>query len=208
MTEIIESTSFFLNTPVGPIRISGDAQAIHEVHFLKSDELVSLQAEFAYLFADDGTDWLIDKTGNVNQADFDKLNAAIKSINHKMDPAFNLLVECKNQLTAYFSGSAKRFDLPLTQRGTPFQTRVWEQLSVIRYGDTISYLELAKRLGDPKVIRAAASANGKNHLAIIIPCHRVIGSSGELVGYGGGMQRKKWLLEHEKKFTHGVQTLF
>jgi methylated-DNA-[protein]-cysteine S-methyltransferase len=63
-------------------------------------------------------------------------------------------------------------------------------------------------LGDSKVIRAAASANGKNHLSIIIPCHRVIGSSGELIGYGGGMKRKKWLLEHEKKFTHGVQTLF
>jgi len=208
MTEMIESISFFLSTPVGPIRISGDALAIHEVHFLKPDELTSLQDEFAYLFADEGSNWLMDKTGKVNQDDFDKLNAAIKTINHKMEPAFNLLVECKNQLMAYFSGSVKRFDLPLSQQGTSFQTRVWDQLSVIRYGDTISYLELAKRLGDPKVIRAAASANGKNHLAIIIPCHRVIGSSGELVGYGGGMQRKKWLLEHEKKFTHGVQTLF
>ena len=78
----------------------------------------------------------------------------------------------------------------------------------IPFGKTISYAELSRRLGDPKVIRAAGAANGRNNIAIVVPCHRVIGSNKELVGYAGGLPRKKWLLEHEKKITYGIQTLF
>jgi methylated-DNA-[protein]-cysteine S-methyltransferase len=122
--------------------------------------------------------------------------------------AFDLIVECRRQLLEYFRGNLKQFDISLDQPGTDFQQKVWQQLAVIRYGDTISYLSLAKQLGDQKVIRAAASANGKNNIAIIIPCHRVIGTAGDLVGYAGGLWRKRWLIEHEKKFAHGVRTLF
>jgi methylated-DNA-[protein]-cysteine S-methyltransferase len=122
--------------------------------------------------------------------------------------ALDLIVECRRQLLEYFRGNLKQFDIRTDQQGTDFQQKVWEQLSLIRYGDTISYLALARQLGDEKVIRASASANGRNNIAIIIPCHRVIGSSGDLVGYAGGIWRKKWLIDHEKRFAHGVQTLF
>src|SRR5262245_24847998 len=104
---------------------------------------------------------------------------------------------CVRQLEEYFSGRRKNFELPLDFQGTDFQVKVWKELLKIPFGKTISYLQLARRLGDEKVIRAAASANGKNPIAIIVPCHRVIGSNNELVGYAGGMHRKKWLLEFE-----------
>lgn len=119
-----------------------------------------------------------------------------------------LLLQCVEELIEYFHGQRRRFELPLSQEGSAFQQKVWYELMHIQYGSTISYMELAKRLGDPKTIRAAASANGKNHIAIIVPCHRVIGSNSDLVGYSGGRWRKKWLLEMEKRTAHGVQTLF
>lgn len=103
----------------------------------------------------------------------------------------------KKQLEAYFRGDLKQFDLPLAPVGTDFQRKVWHELEHIPYGQTTSYLDMAKNLGDEKVIRAAASANGKNPIAIIIPCHRVIGSNGDLIGYAGGLERKQWLLKHE-----------
>ena len=104
-------------------------------------------------------------------------------------------------LEAYFSGKNIAFNFPFRQRGTDFQHKVWNALLAIPAGKTISYLELARRLGDEKVIRAAASANGKNNLAIVVPCHRVIGSNYSLVGYAGGIWRKKWLLDHERSLT-------
>lgn len=110
------------------------------------------------------------------------------------------------QLQEYFDGSRKEFTLKLAPKGTDFQKRVWEELQKITYGKTVNYLQIAKQLGDPKVIRAAASANGKNPISIIIPCHRVIGSDGSLTGYAGGLHRKKWLLEHENPSPQ--QTLF
>ncbi|MEO5685282.1 MAG: methylated-DNA--[protein]-cysteine S-methyltransferase [Chitinophagaceae bacterium] len=119
-----------------------------------------------------------------------------------------LLQQCLDELMEYFQGRRKVFDVPVYQQGTVFQERVWNELSNIPFGKTISYLTLAKRLGDPKAIRAAASTNGKNCIAVIVPCHRVIGSNNDLVGYAGGLWRKKWLLELETKITHGVQTLF
>ena len=97
---------------------------------------------------------------------------------------------------------------PLNQDGTEFQEKIWDLLYKIPYGKTISYNELAKQYGDLKAIRAVASANGKNNIAIIVPCHRVIGSDHSLVGYAGGLWRKKWLLDHEAKYHLGVQQMF
>ncbi len=119
-----------------------------------------------------------------------------------------IIHQCTEQLIEYFHGKRRHFDLPVHQHGTNFQERVWNKLMDIPYGKTISYLDLAKKLGDPKVIRAAATTNGKNKIAIIVPCHRVIGSDRSLTGYSGGMWRKKWLLQHEFKIAYGVQTLF
>lgn len=118
-----------------------------------------------------------------------------------------LLEQCAQQLDEYFEGRRKQFTLPLHQDGTSFQTKVWDLLYQIPYGNTISYHQLAKQYGNPKAIRAVASANGRNNLAIIVPCHRVIGSNQSLTGYAGGLWRKKWLLEHEAKFHSGVQLL-
>lgn len=108
------------------------------------------------------------------------------------------LQKCVTQLEEYFSWKRKIFDVPLQPNGTVFQRSVWDALLKITFGKTTSYLKLARELGDEKSIRAAASANGKNPIAIIIPCHRVIGSHGEMVGYAGGLKRKEWLLAHEK----------
>jgi len=118
-----------------------------------------------------------------------------------------LLQQIAKQLDEYFDGKRKQFNLPLNQDGTVFQMKVWDLLYLIPYGKTISYNHLAKQYGDLKAIRAVASANGKNNLSIIVPCHRVIGSDRSLTGYGGGLWRKKWLLEHEAKHHHGVQQL-
>ncbi len=119
-----------------------------------------------------------------------------------------LLQECKNQLSAFFEGNLTAFSVPVRQEGTVFQQKVWAELLKIPYGKTISYLELSKRIGDVKAIRAVGTSNGKNEIAIIVPCHRVIGTNGTLTGYAGGLWRKQWLLEHEMKVMHGVQTLF
>ncbi|WP_445012633.1 methylated-DNA--[protein]-cysteine S-methyltransferase [Aquimarina mycalae] len=110
------------------------------------------------------------------------------------------------QLQDYFKGNRNTFDIKLNPSGTDFQKKVWHELSNIPFGKTVSYLDIAKRLGDPKCIRAAASANGKNPLWVVVPCHRVIGSDGSLTGYAGGLWRKKWLLDHENPVKQ--QSLF
>lgn len=119
-----------------------------------------------------------------------------------------LIIHCLEQLIQYFNGELRKFDLPLLQEGTKFQQGVWNYLLTIPYGKTISYLDLARLTGDKNATRAVANANGKNNIAIIVPCHRVIGSNRELTGYAGGLWRKKWLLELEAKHTYGIQTLF
>jgi methylated-DNA-[protein]-cysteine S-methyltransferase len=116
------------------------------------------------------------------------------------------LKEAVSQLMEYFEGKRNSFNLKLDPKGTEFQKKVWAQLQSIPFGKTVSYQQIANHLENPKVIRAAASANGKNPIAIIIPCHRVIGSDGSLTGYAGGLHRKKWLLEHERPTTQ--TTLF
>jgi methylated-DNA-[protein]-cysteine S-methyltransferase len=118
----------------------------------------------------------------------------------------NELHEAVSQLQDYFSGKRNYFSFKLNPKGTDFQQKVWQELLKIPFGKTISYLDLAKKLGDAKVIRAAASANGKNPLWIVVPCHRVVGTDGSLTGYAGGLWRKKWLLEHENPTNQ--QSLF
>src|SRR5690606_14834165 len=107
------------------------------------------------------------------------------------------LEDSVHQLQEYFEGKRKEFIVKLSPEGTDCQKKVWKQLEGIPFGKTATYQQMATQLGDPKVIRAAASANGKNPISIIIPCHRVIGSDGSLTGYAGGLHRKKWLLEFE-----------
>jgi methylated-DNA-[protein]-cysteine S-methyltransferase len=115
---------------------------------------------------------------------------------------------CKAQLTSYFAGELLTFNLPVFPEGTEFQQKVWAELMKIPYGETITYMDLAVRLGDAKAIRAAGTANGRNPIAILIPCHRVIGAGNKLTGYAGGIWRKKMLLELEMKYNPTKRTLF
>jgi methylated-DNA-[protein]-cysteine S-methyltransferase len=107
----------------------------------------------------------------------------------------------KEQLKAYFSGKLRAFDVELNGQGSEFQRKVWRALCTIPFGETESYGGLAKRIGNANASRAVGLANGKNPIGIIVPCHRVIGASGSLTGYGGGLPRKQWLLEHERRFA-------
>jgi methylated-DNA-[protein]-cysteine S-methyltransferase len=145
----------FINSPVGPLKISSSETHITEIAFSQTME---------------------------------------DSNPHELP---DILMDCHSQLSQYFSGVLKVFHLALKPSGTDFQNKVWQALIEIPYGTTVSYLELATSLGDPKAIRAVAAANGKNKIPIIIPCHRVIGSNGSLVGFAGGLPNKEWLLHHE-----------
>jgi methylated-DNA-[protein]-cysteine S-methyltransferase len=124
-------------------------------------------------------------------------NGAWRTGGWKRDDA--ALSEARAQLQAYFAGELRGFELPLAAEGTPFQQRVWRALCDIPYGETISYGELARRIGQPAAARAVGLANGQNPIAIVVPCHRVIGANGSLTGYGGGLERKRWLLAHESR---------
>ena len=116
----------------------------------------------------------------------------------------NCLAETKRQLREYFAGDRKDFDLDLAPVGTEFQLQVWDSLCEIPYGETCSYGEIADRIGRPKASRAVGAANGQNPIPIVVPCHRVIGKSGHLTGFGGGLPTKEWLLQHER----GERSLF
>ncbi len=149
--------------------------------------------------------------GFINEVSFIKNGKEPEQLTDtKTSPAADkkILQKCKQQLDEYFSGKRKIFDLPIYQEGTGFQQKVWQELIQIPYGKTITYLQLGQRMGNIKAIRAAAAANGRNRLWIIVPCHRVIGSNGSLTGYAGGLPMKKWLLEHENKYANGVSLLF
>jgi methylated-DNA-[protein]-cysteine S-methyltransferase len=119
-----------------------------------------------------------------------------------------ILDNAKQQLQSYFDGSLQSFNLKLDPEGTDFQKKVWDLLYKIPYGKTWTYADMANKLGDPKVIRAAATANGKNPIAIVIPCHRVIGTNGSLTGYAGGLENKRFLLDLENRVANGVMSLF
>lgn len=129
----------------------------------------------------------------------DKEMPLSKSVPKVLQPAVK-------QLKEYFDGKRTEFDFPINPQGSDFQKRVWDSLLEIPFGKTMTYMEQAKKLGDVKAIRAVASANGKNPLWIVVPCHRVIGTNGSLTGYAGGLWRKKWLLEHENPVKQ--QSLF
>jgi methylated-DNA-[protein]-cysteine S-methyltransferase len=139
----------------------------------------------------------------------DDQGISVISISDEGDSSLTIpfvLLEAVSQLNNYFEGKRKDFTFKLNPSGNEFQQKVWEGLLEIPFGKTMSYLELSKKLGDVKAIRAVASANGKNPLWIVIPCHRVIGIDGSLTGYAGGLWRKKWLLEHENPSNQ--QSLF
>jgi methylated-DNA-[protein]-cysteine S-methyltransferase len=110
------------------------------------------------------------------------------------------LADCLDQLDQYFKGERRDFTFPYTSVGTDFQKTVWNALTRVPYAKTGSYKDIAISIGNEKAVRAVGSANGKNKLSIVIPCHRIIGSNGKLTGYGGGLWRKEWLLQHEKTF--------
>ncbi len=126
---------------------------------------------------------------------------AIESISFVTEAGVNeddaLLVEAQKQLTDYFKGDLKEFDLPLAQTGTDFQNKVWQEVADIPFGNTMTYGQLALKLGDAKLSRAVGTANGKNPFLIVMPCHRVIGEKYKLTGYAGGLDKKKYLLQHE-----------
>ena len=158
MSEVYYTT---FESPVGPLLLAGDSNALRRVSFESSKLLATHQA-----------DW------KQNRAAF---------------------AEVIRQLQAYFRGELKVFDVPLAMEGTEFQLRVWKALRAIPYGETISYAQLAERIGNPKAVRAVGLANGRNPIPIIVPCHRVVGSDGSLTGFGGGLSTKKKLLELENK---------
>ena len=122
-----------------------------------------------------------------------------KNVDDFIEKDTKLLVKAKNELEEYFEGKRKEFDLPLKQEGTEFQKKVWNALSKIPYGETRTYKEIAKMIGNEKASRAVGMANNKNNIPIIIPCHRVIGSNGKLVGYALGLDMKQYLLDLESK---------
>lgn len=125
-----------------------------------------------------------------------RANAAGQREDAASDPA---LRAAREQLAAYFAGALTTFDLPLAPGGTAFQQRVWAALRAIPYGETVSYRDIAQRIESPAAVRAVGAANGRNPIALIVPCHRVIGADGSLTGFGGGIDRKRWLLDHEAR---------
>lgn len=133
----------------------------------------------------------------------EKAISSIHFVEKKIDPEPSIplpLKECCKQLYEYFTGNRKEFSLKLQIQGTKFQKSVWNQLLKIPFGTTVSYKEIAEAIKNEKAVRAVGGANGRNNIAIIIPCHRVIAYDGTLGGYGGGLWKKEWLLDHEKKF--------
>lgn len=131
-----------------------------------------------------------------------------ETFTQEKDSVSPLIKEALTQLKAYFKSELNNFDLPLSPEGSEFQKTVWEKLQSIPYGHTTSYGKIASQMGDENYTRAVGSANGKNPIAIIIPCHRVIGSNGSLTGYAGGLHRKKWLLDFESVNTGKQISLF
>ncbi len=150
-------------------------------------------------------------TGTLQIDTTDKEVTAISFLFEKprlVDNPNHLCKDAAFQLKAYFAEKLTTFDLPLRQDGTEFQNKVWKELMEIPFGKTITYGQLAAKLGDPNYVRAVGAANGKNPLAIVVPCHRVIGANGSLVGYAGGLPRKKWLLQFEGQSTSEQLEIF
>jgi methylated-DNA-[protein]-cysteine S-methyltransferase len=160
----IFSATLYFDSPVGLIRIRGNANAVTQIFFVE------------------------EKTEAENPND--------------------ILIDCKTQLENYFNGTLRAFSVPVKTGGTTFQQQVWNALQQIPFAKTVSYGDISKAIQNEKSIRAVGTANGQNPIAVIIPCHRVIGADGSLTGYSGGLWRKQWLLEHEQRIANGVQKLF
>ncbi len=158
----------WIETPIGSVIVVGDNASLYALHFACKQDRVQIIAQM--------------------QAQF---NATITP---GITPP---ILSIQDELVSYFAGTLTAFKTPLQLSGTPFQQRVWQELMKIAYGTTISYAQLAMQVGQPKACRAVANANGANQLALIIPCHRVIKSNGNLGGYTGGIHYKEWLIEHE-----------
>lgn len=126
-----------------------------------------------------------------------------KNEDSKEAPA--VLEKACDQLNEYFAGERQKFELPLSPDGTDFQKQVWDALLTVPFGRTSTYKKQSQSIGNPKAIRAVGTANGKNPISVVIPCHRIVGSDGSLTGYAGGLSRKDWLLKHEQKQTEGFQ---
>lgn len=167
----------FYKSPIGVIKVIADEEYIYELDFIEDVYYASILEKYAL------------EKDIINNGQF----------LYKEDIPSSLL-QCINQLDEYFQGSRKIFNLNLNIEGTVFQKSVYTALCNIPYGETASYKDIAQTVGSAKAVRAVGNTNNKNKIAIIIPCHRVIGSNGKLVGYAGGVWRKQWLLEHEKKF--------
>lgn len=132
----------------------------------------------------------------------------VDEVIEEAEPAPPVLLQCKQELQEYFEGKRTTFDVKLKTEGTLFQKKVWGELKKIEYGDTTSYSAIAKKIRNSDAVRAVGLANGKNPIAIILPCHRVISEDGKLTGYAGGLWRKQWLLEHEGNISGNKPTLF
>lgn len=163
----------YLDTPIGVLEICGNERAVTSILFLND----------------------LNKEAYINYTE--KNNS--KTICDNTAKAPDVIGMAIKQFEEYFKGERKSFQIPIEFDGTEFQKISWNQLTKIPYGETISYKEQAVAMGREKSVRAVGAANGKNKLSIIIPCHRVIGSNGKLTGYAGGVDRKAWLLEHERK---------
>jgi len=163
VSDFFTSTAY-LDSPVGIIRIRGNENAVTQIFFVEEKS----EAE------------------NPNE----------------------ILIDCKTQLENYFSGTLRNFSVKVQPDGTTFQQQVWNTLQQIPFGKTVSYGDVSKTIQNEKSIRAVGAANGQNPIAIILPCHRVIGADGSLTGYAGGLWRKQWLLEFEQRIGLGIQTLF
>ena len=161
------------DSPIGPIAIQATDTAVSRVEFAG------------------------EQTGENEEERGERINS--HSSSSMQSGAHPLLDEVRCQLAAYFAGDLRCFDLPLALDGTPFQRQVWQQLLSVDYGHTASYQDIAHAIDNPKAVRAVGAANGRNPVAIIVPCHRIIGSGArpKLTGYGGGLWRKEWLLRHE-----------
>ncbi len=190
----MESVSFTeIESPVGPLRLEADDQGLRQILFTKSKP----HAGRAWHKKSD----VIRSEPSLRTKDLGEPSPRLnrEATHTTTREASILLKETIRQLRAYFAGELEAFDLPLAPEGTPFQLKVWRRLCDVPYGETISYGELARRIGNPNASRAVGLANGSNPIPIIIPCHRVIGSNGSLTGYGGGLPIKEKLLALERR---------
>lgn len=162
----------FIGTPIGPMIAIADDHALHILEFL---ERKALATEVKKLWEATGSAVVFGRTGPIERIEA--------------------------ELAAYFAGNSAAFDTRLAPLGTPFERQVWDMLKEIPAGSTSSYSGLAAGMGKPAAVRAVGRANGANPIAVVIPCHRVVGAGGELTGYGGGLWRKRWLLEHERRMA-------